>query len=165
MLSKKIKIIIVFYLLLLSFKTHAKEIKSSNIQLINSLNQSQGEAFGYKNKKLTINNFAELPITLNNSLGANILSSATNAKSDDKSNQYALNSLEFFHRYRFFSNKFCCTIVETYVYLYVMWIISANCLFCYVVVSLFAYLPVLIDTKTLFTITNRHKNIIYTYYN
>ena len=53
MLSKKIKIIIVFYLLLLSFKTHAKEIKSSNIQLINSLNQSQGEAFGYKNKKLT----------------------------------------------------------------------------------------------------------------
>jgi hypothetical protein len=112
MSSKKFKITIVFCLLLLSFKTYAKEIKTNNIQLINSLNESQGEAFGYKNKKITINNFAELPITLNNSIGTNILTSATNAKGDGKSNQYALNSAEFFHRYRFFSNKFLSLTIQ-----------------------------------------------------
>lgn len=112
---RKIKLILILFLLTDIKNLNAKEIESGNIQMINSISNSKGQAFGFKNKKTTINNFIELPLTINNSIGSNILASEVDAKGDNKSKQYALNSGEFFHRYRFFTNKFLgLTIQNSY---------------------------------------------------
>jgi len=115
MIKRKFSLILILSISILARNINAKELKSSNIQMINSIIHSQGRAFGYKNKKTIISNFSEIPITINNSIGLNILASENDAKGDGKSKQYALNSGEIFHRYRFFSNKFLgLTIQNSY---------------------------------------------------
>jgi hypothetical protein len=86
------------------YKINAKEINPKNLQMINSIGYSEGKAFGYNNQKILINNLSELPISKNNSIGANTLLSSINSKYQNK-NALAINSIDFFHRYKFYSSK------------------------------------------------------------
>ena len=70
----------------------AKETKF-NLQTITQLGLSEGRAFGYKNNKLNLTNFSELPLTLNNSTGLNISAFMINSKYRNLNTQYALSGI------------------------------------------------------------------------
>ncbi|MFM7621212.1 MAG: hypothetical protein ACKO47_06390 [Alphaproteobacteria bacterium] len=89
----------------------AKETKF-NLQTITQLGLSEGRAFGYKNNKLNLTNFSELPLTLNNSAGLNISALMINSKYRNLNTQYALSGIEFFHRYRFYRNNLLSLTVQ-----------------------------------------------------
>ena len=86
--------------------------KNINIQSLTTLSSTTGSAFGEENHKQIINNFTEIPISKLNSTGLNTQFTTIDSTYKNNTKSYSFNGLEFFHRYRFASNKFASFTVH-----------------------------------------------------
>ena len=77
----------------------------NNLQMFNSLSEASGRAFGNKVEKQVLNSFIEKPLSNKMSVGAIAQLSRIDSKSINYRDAYAINSLEFFNRYKFFSHE------------------------------------------------------------
>jgi hypothetical protein len=97
------------------FAEEQKTTPKQNLQTINSITYSEGEAFGNHTRKESFNSFAEYPISQKNSIGGSIQLAKTYSNYNGSTSLYSLNFVEIFHRYKFFSYKnFGFTIQNSY---------------------------------------------------
>lgn len=78
----------------------------ANFQTITSLSDLEGRAFGSQTEKQSLNNFGEYPISKLMSVGEATQISRVTSTYNGGTSFYALNSIELFHRYKFFSSKY-----------------------------------------------------------
>lgn len=79
--------------------------KVRDLQTITSISDVRGEAFGNRTNRRFVTSFAELPLSKNSSIGENSQISQIESSHNDSTKAFALNSLELFHRYKFYSNQ------------------------------------------------------------
>ncbi|MBU6140320.1 MAG: hypothetical protein KGP29_02010 [Proteobacteria bacterium] len=89
-----------FILLFFAQKSLAAE---NNLQMVNSVSDLGGRAFGNKTEKQVVNSFVEKPLSNKMSVGAITQVSRVDSKSVNYRDAYAINSIEFFNRYKIFS--------------------------------------------------------------
>ncbi len=77
----------------------------NNLQMFNSFSDTSGRAFGNKTEKQILNSFVEKPLSNKMSIGAITQVSRVDSKSVNYRDAYAINSLEFFNRYKIFSHE------------------------------------------------------------
>ncbi len=88
---------------------------AGNLQTINSLALTDGNAFGNPNQKEAFNNFTEYPLSKKASVGGTMQLTHINSDYHNNTQRYALNSTEIFHRYKILSfDKLGVTMQNTY---------------------------------------------------
>lgn len=102
------KIFLIFFASLLLFAQNS----FANLQTITTFSDLQGEAFGSKTHKQTLNGFLEYPTSKNVAIGGSTQLSHVTSNYNGGTSFYALNSIEFFHRYKFFSSKYLGIILH-----------------------------------------------------
>ncbi len=77
----------------------------AQLQTITSLSALEGEAFGNNTHKEALISFAEYPLSKKTAIGGSAQLSHVSSNHNSSSEAYAFNSVELFHRYKFFSSK------------------------------------------------------------
>jgi len=80
--------------------------KKFNLQSNTTFSTTKGNAFGEATRRQIINNSSELPISNLASIGEITQFSHVKSSHNNDSQRLSLNSLEFFHRYRFLATKY-----------------------------------------------------------
>ena len=78
----------------------------AEFQTITTLSGLEGRAFGNQTNKQTLNSLGEYPISKLTSVGEVSQISHVTSTYNGGTSFYALNSIELFHRYKFFSSKY-----------------------------------------------------------
>lgn len=105
------------YLTIVAAYTCATTARAStqNLQMLNTISESEGEAFGYDNTKQILNSLVEYPLSSKQSIGGTVQASHTDSDYNGSTKAYALNSAEIFHRYKFYAkDKLGITIHNSY---------------------------------------------------
>ncbi len=93
----------------------AADSLAGNLQTITSLSDLEGTAFKNKTRKEVLNSFSEYPISKKASIGAITQASHISSNRSGSESLYALNSLEFFNRYKLLSyDKIGVTMHNSY---------------------------------------------------
>jgi hypothetical protein len=104
-----------FIFLLLPFLLLSCAADANDLQMINSLSEADGQAFGKKTQREVFNQFLEYPLSKKSSIGAITQASHIESSHNDKTTAYAINSVEFFNRYKLLSaGKFGLTMHNSY---------------------------------------------------
>lgn len=114
MVAKKTKLFAINFIILLylflNFPLHAQNLTDKddkyNIQSQTTLNLTKGHAFGERTQRQIFNNFSEIPLSKNSSIGENIQFSHVNSTYKNNTQAYSFNGLELFYRYRFLATKY-----------------------------------------------------------
>jgi len=117
-MKKYLFIVLILFSAQNSFAANSDD-KKNNIQAINSLSFTNGEAFESKNHKRSLNSFIEYPLSGKSSVGGALQASQINSNYQGnkprQSDAMALNSAEVFHRYKFFTyDKFGFTLQNSF---------------------------------------------------
>lgn len=116
------KYFFLIFILFIAQNSLAADDKKNNLQMMNSLSFTNGEAFGSKNQKEAFNSLVEYPLSNKMSVGATLQASQINSNyqgnSPQQSDAIALNSVEAFHRYKFLTyDKFGFTLQNSFKFL------------------------------------------------
>ena len=88
---------------------------TQNLQMFNTISESEGKAFGSANTKQILNSFIEYPLSPKQSIGTIIQASHIDSDYNNSTKSYALNSAEIFHRYKVYSkDKLGVTMHNSY---------------------------------------------------
>jgi hypothetical protein len=81
------------------------QAKPTDIQTINSLSFTDGNAFGSRTDKQSLNNFTEIPLSKRLSIGGNFQLNRATSSHNGSTTGYALNQVEPFVRYKIFAGE------------------------------------------------------------
>lgn len=92
------------YLTILAVTTCATNVRAAtqNLQMFNTISESEGKAFGSDNTKQILNSFIEYPLSPKQSVGTIIQGSHIDSDYHGSTKAYALNSAEIFYRYKLY---------------------------------------------------------------
>ena len=96
----------IILILCLFFTNFYSCFAKNNLQTNTTFSSTKGNAFGQETRRQIINNSSELPISNLSSIGEITQFSYAKSSYKNGSKAYSLNSLEFFHRYRFLTTKY-----------------------------------------------------------